>query len=109
LVQLVQTAWNLFTSIAFLAAFFYAYQLNQTFKGGKLSKTYSYILWAFAVAFFTFFLSFLFNLMNITPTTSFGISVRDLGSLIFGALFLASLREAARFWVQSKNGFVGSK
>jgi hypothetical protein len=90
--------WNLVTAIIFLAAAVYSYRLGRMFKGGKIARTNVLSMWAFVVAFLTFLVSFLFNLADYSPTTSLGISVKDLGVLVVGVLIIASLREAARFW-----------
>jgi hypothetical protein len=67
------------------------------FKGGKISKANTLAFWGFVAAFVTFFVSFLFNLVDFSPTSSYGISVKDLGVLIAGLLIMASLRESSRF------------
>lgn len=98
MIPVVSAVWNLVTALVFLAAAVYSYRLSRLFKGGKIARTNVLATWAFVVAFITFLVSFLFNLADYSPTSSLGISVKDLGVLIAGVLIMASLREAARFW-----------
>jgi uncharacterized membrane protein YbhN (UPF0104 family) len=98
LIAVASAVWNIVTALAFLGAVVYSYRLGRMFKGGKISKTNTYALWGFVAAFLTFLISFVFNLASFSPTTSYGISVKDLGILIAGVLIMASLREASRFW-----------
>ena len=104
LANLGLAAWNLASAMAFAVGIVYAYRLHLNFRGGKLTRGYQYSLLALVVLFATFIVSILFNFADITTTTSYGISVRDLGILIAGFLFIGSLREASKFWIPAKDG-----
>jgi hypothetical protein len=104
LVVIVSALWNLATAVAILIAAIYSYRIYQVFKGGYLSNSYAFAVSALIVAFVTFFVSFMFDLLEFSPTISYGISVKDFGFLVTSVLILASFREAKLFWRQSKDG-----
>ena len=98
MVLVVQAVWNLATGIVLAAAVVYSYRVYRTFKGGDLTKAYSYLLLALGVMLGAFFLKFVFNLFEFEPIASLDISVRDLGVLIAAFLLVLSVREVAKFW-----------
>jgi hypothetical protein len=104
LTDLALAAWNLASAMAFAVGIVYAYRLHLNFRGGELTRVYQFSLLALVVLFVTFVISILFNFANVTTTTSYGVSVRDMGILIAGFLFIGSLREASKFWIPAKDG-----
>ncbi len=94
----VSAAWNLASFVVCLAFLVYGLRLYKEFRGGKLSRGYSFTLGAILVALLTFFVSLALNLVGVTPLATYGVSVKDGGILISLVLFTLALRELSLFW-----------
>jgi len=94
--------WNLASFAASLVVFVFAYRLYVTLRGGPISHAYSLILTAIGVLSATFFISLLFNLAGISPVTSYGISIRDIGVLAAVIMIGYALRSSHLFWISFK-------
>ena len=92
--------WDLVALVVLLLAFYFAYKLFLTFRGGKLSNAHLYALLAAVVLLATFVLSFSFDVLDIVPVTAYGISVKNIGILAAAVLMILAGRDMARFWVR---------
>jgi FtsH-binding integral membrane protein len=90
--------WNLVTAIALAIAAFYTYRLWATFRGGKLDRAYSYLVWGICVLLVAVVVRLMFDLADITPIDAYYVSIRDCGLLVAAVLFGLSARDLARFW-----------
>jgi hypothetical protein len=91
-------AWNLATAVALGVTLYYTYGVWSAFKGGKIEKSYAYMVWGVAVLLLAFVVRFAFDLADITPIDVYGVSVRDCGVLVALVLFCFSARGLRQFW-----------
>jgi len=90
--------WNIASFLVSLVVLVSAYRLYSTFRGGKLSRGYAYLLSAIVVAALTFLVSFALDYAGVNPTVTYGISVKDTGVLLALILVGLGLTDISAFW-----------